>query len=150
MTIAVENVLTGQGNNGANSSWTLSPYSNSGTNRVIVMQICMAVAGATPPTVSSITGGGLTWNKRKAFTLVEASDSDALEVWWAFAASQITAQQFTVNFTGTPRTQSMQVFSVSGAFDPTNPWDPDASLPSTASQSRTEQWRRPRLFGWRL
>jgi len=135
---SVENVVASLGGNNNASSDVLPAYSNSGANRVVVMDIAMCVAGATPASVSSITGGGLTWARRSVVTLTDNDGSDhssSLERWWAFASAQVSSQVFTVNYTGSPKTHAIAMLSVAGAFTPSSPWDTDASLPKTGTHA---------------
>lgn len=75
-----------------------------GYTEVILVHIGVnTISGAA--TVSSITGGGLTWAQA-----VQSNTSDDSEIWWAYAASPIAAQTITVNMSASAQV-NLQVIS---------------------------------------
>jgi hypothetical protein len=87
----------------------------------------------TPRTVSSVSGGGLTWAKRSGQTgnLSGSNGSMAQEVWWANATGTLTAQAITATLSGIPsQNTDMMVFAVTGSNNPTTPWDTNGGLPA--------------------
>lgn len=103
----------------------------------------VTVQGAHP-TVSGVSGGGLTWAKRSSQPLDNAGFGNAynnLEIWWAFSAGALVAQTITVTWGGvTIDDMSCVVFGVNGFTGTdyqTNPWDANASLPAKASAGTT-------------
>jgi hypothetical protein len=77
-------------------------------------------------TVSGITGGGLTWAKYGAYSGADPRVPTrfvSMEIWWATAASALTATTFAITMSGAPDDMSYVVFGVNGAATPTAPWD---------------------------
>lgn len=105
-----------------NNSATLT---TSNTNDIICV-IAYCEKSPTPPSVTSVTGGGLTFQKRKAL-LYAVSD---LEIWWALAPSALSATVITANYSASFDDASMIVFGVSGC-NTSSPWDGNASVPAT-------------------
>ncbi len=84
-------------------------------------------------TVSSVTASGLSFAQRSSFTLGAPTYQDA-EVWWAVASSPLASTVITVTISGTTDDASLVAFGVSGA-NTASPWDPNISLPATATGS---------------
>ena len=156
MTISVENAVSGLGANNNVSQLIIgtntgTAYSNSGTNRVVVLHIGLTVAGTTPASVSSITSPNLTWTKRNSVNCIQAADTTSVETWWAFASAQVSSEHITVNFNNLPKCVAMHIFSVVGCNTPSSPWDSDASLPgsgaNTTTSNTTPQNLSPISFG---
>lgn len=82
---------------------------------------------AAGKTVSSITGGGLTWARR---TSVYHSTTEGIELWAAQAASALSAVAFTVNTSGAIAFITTDVFAFSGQ-DTTTIWDGNAAIPAS-------------------
>jgi len=95
--------------------------------------------------VSGISGGGLTWNKRASQSLFGQgqstnSDYSDLELWWAYAPTALSSVTITATFTKPGGNNfdaaAINVFGVTGFFGTTyslNPWDSHISLPATGT-----------------
>lgn len=99
-----------------------------------------ARSAGTASAVSSVSGGGLTWNLRKA---ILRGTSVSLELWWALAASPLSSTVITTNFVGSNGANRLTAFGVTGA-NTTTPFDTDASLPASA-QSASSQSEAPTI-----
>jgi hypothetical protein len=85
-------------------------------------------------TVSAVSGGGLTWTRRKQLTFTAGAPwYNTIEMWWAAAASALTSQTITATFTGTIDDSSLQLIAVNGVPSLAAPFDGNASLPATAT-----------------
>lgn len=93
-------------NNGFNftASTVAAAVTTTGAGRVFVM-VCAETASATQvPSISSVTGGGLTWQVRKALNGTGVSVEGAspigscCEEWYADSAGALTAQTITAHF----------------------------------------------------
>lgn len=136
MTIAID---AGAQVVGANDGATTlgATISTSGAARVLVA--LLAVTSNPGSQISSITDtAGLTWNSR--VVLENADDTgnhfQTTEIWWAYAATQLTSNVITFTWSNAG-TRSAEVFAVSGAFDPTSPWDPGAVLANRTAKDTT-------------
>jgi hypothetical protein len=81
-------------------------------------------------TVNSVTAAGLTFVQRSSKSIGTPTYQD-LEVWYAIAASPLTAKVITVNLSGNTDDASLVGFGVSNANTVT-PWDTNGALPATA------------------
>ncbi|WP_122832262.1 hypothetical protein [Burkholderia pseudomallei] len=98
---------------------------------VLVLLAVAEKPASGPPAVSTVTStSGLTWNKRKAFTPTPGVTD--IEVWWAYAPSAVTSEVITVTYNMTIDDFAGVAFGVNGC-DQTSPWDPNSSLPQTAT-----------------
>ncbi len=120
-------------------SVTLSP-SVANTVLVAVFMSNHGANSATYSTISSVTGGGLTWTRRaiKQFPMSTGTGGTFypfnFEEWWAVAptSGSITVQANFGAFANTGTQQAtLAVIAVSGVLNLSNPWDANASLPST-------------------
>lgn len=118
------------------SSGTIS-LSTMGTSRIVLLFV--HTDAATRRTVSSVSDtNGLTWALYKAYNFDSEDPTNhkqRLEVWWAYAAAQQTANTVTVTLSGSSAGPSLVIGAVTGV-DPsrfTSPFDADASLPATQS-----------------
>lgn len=84
------------------------------------------VATINSTTISSISGGGLTWAKR---TSAIDGSGDALEEWAAKATGALSAVQFTITLAGATGFITVDTFAFSGQ-DTTTIWDGNASIPA--------------------
>lgn len=101
---------------------------------VIVLGVYVERAGQSGTAqVSSVSGGGLSWQFLKAVTWTSAGGSD-VEIWWAHAPSPLITAVITINFNGTNDDYAALAFGVSGA-NWAAPWDTNASLPASATQT---------------
>lgn len=118
---------TGSISGAATNTVASAAFTNSVANSIIIALI--SVNNSTLRTVSSISGGGLTWTKRTSSSGTQSTfDIIDLEIWWALAATALSAQVITATLSGTAVGATIGVFAVSGA-DTTTPFDVDASLP---------------------
>jgi hypothetical protein len=106
-------------------------------NEVVILVVSNAVAAlGGPPTVTGVSGAGLTWSKIRGLSLsgvLGTTASTGIEVWWAPAAAVVTGQTVTVNFSATISRLNMTIFGVYNCYSITNPWDNNPSLPGTKS-----------------
>jgi hypothetical protein len=139
MAIAIDGTATGTATNA--SSVASGAFTTAGTNRICVAVIHMATnTDADGPSVSSISGGGLTWVKRSAHRWQDLTRSpishQRQEVWWALAAATQSGITVTVTLSGTNNDAiSLMVYGVSGA-DTTTPWETNKSCPHYNNQDR--------------
>ena len=104
-------------------------FTSSNSNDVVIA----LVTPIDTATVSSISGGGLTWIKRVAFTITTSSfDVASTEEWYAIAASPLTSQVITATLSGPATAATITIFAISGA-NTTTPFDVNVSLPATNS-----------------
>jgi|GEM_PF-6575841 hypothetical protein len=108
---------------------------------LIVVYVSAADTGSNnPPSVSSISGGGLTWTHRVT-TSVETGSSfyQKLEEWYALAPSTLNSVTITATLSGSATGETwIAVFGISGASTST-PFDPNVSLPATATATNNVQ-----------
>lgn len=110
---------------------TSSALVTTGTNDVIVALIAIS-DGTNARTVSSVSGGGLTWAKRSGISGTNSSFAHGdLEVWYATTTSTFNST-VTANLSGTAEEIVIVAFAASGA-NTTTPFDVNASLPATNS-----------------
>jgi|GEM_PF-5092330 len=84
---------------GATTSVVLS-MSTGGTNRIILVFVATDTL-TTAVTVSSVTSSGLTFAKRSGLIYTSNTGYQGdMEIWWAYAAAQITTQNITINISG--------------------------------------------------
>jgi hypothetical protein len=101
------------------------------TDDIIVLQVHCEKGSATQ-TVSSVSGGGLTWAKRSSLAFnVDGNINNNMEVWWAHAASPLSAAVVTVTLSAATDDASLIIFGVNGCASFTTPWDTNVSLPAT-------------------
>lgn len=122
---------TGSISGAAASTVASAAFSTTASNDVVIALI--TTSNATASTVSSISGGGLTWTKRKQFTILTSSfTTGSIEEWSAVAASPLTSQVITANLSITALSATISVFAFSGG-NTTTPFDVNAALPATNS-----------------
>lgn len=133
---------------GANSPYTTSNYSSVSVNEVslpagggvVLFSVFTTAAAATAPTVTSITGAGLNFQRLagpQQFTAVApaGTGSVVLELWWAYSpAAFTTSTVFTVNISpaskGTTTDTNVIAITVVGCGNPAAPWDTTIGLPA--------------------
>jgi len=132
MTITVD-FTAEEGTNSAGTSYQTGFHSTSGANRVLLFYVCVTGAGTT---LSSVTDtSGLTWHKRGSVSNTDTGGGvQDCELWWAYAPTQLTNFRVTANY-GASTTVATCLIAVAGVYDPTAPWDGNASLPNTAVNS---------------
>jgi len=107
------------------------------TNDIIVVAIHNESlnASGSHATVSSVSGGGLTWAKRAGAVLDNAGQNNAysdFEIWWALAIAALAATVITITLSKSIDDASAVAFGVNGA-NTSAPWDTNASLPAIAT-----------------
>jgi hypothetical protein len=111
---------------------TTGGITTAGTNRIIVALIS-TIDSTAAPTVSSISGGSLTWNHTRYASGSQPIGSSLFadtEIWWALAPSSLSAATITATLSGAPSfSGDIAVFGVSGA-NTSSPFDPNGSLPA--------------------
>ena len=117
---------------------TTSPLTTTHSGDIIIAQINIVNTAAITQTITSVTGGGLTFTKRHSTgSLAVASGFQAqIDIWWAIAASPVSSTNFTANLSASVPQVGIVVFGVSGASTVT-PFDTNASLPKVASSTST-------------
>jgi len=100
-----------------------------------------------PANIVSITGGGLTWVKRKQVNYTMGPQCFLfgncyvdVEIWYAIASGLLASQTFTVTYTGISAGQGyvqFLIFAISGA-NLSTPFDPNGSL-TGVNQNTTGQ-----------
>ncbi len=141
--IVVENPMGGGTDESASGTITVN---TSDTGRVLVLGIHaerdVHYGTLSSPTVTSVAStSGLTWNLLKQLQVNNSAATstgyDDVELWWAYAAAQLTNEVITITFDSAVDNASFNYIAVGNALTPTNPWDSNASLPATASNSGT-------------
>lgn len=87
--------------------------------------IAATINGAT---ISSITGGGLTWALRKG----QGVAAERIELWAAPASGSLSGVQFTINLSAGVSFITTDVFAFSGN-DTSTVWDANASVPASGT-----------------
>jgi hypothetical protein len=145
MTITVENVVK-TGTNGTGTVFSPSAYSNGGTDRVVLALITLTASGAVAPNVNSITSSGLTWARRAEASMFDGTSSQKTEIWWAYAASQLTSHSITMNHDSSS-TFAVTLMSCAGCNTPSSPWDSNATVPASATNTSTSTSTSPAVSG---
>lgn len=101
------------------------------TNDIICVLAYSENSGGTKRSVSSVSGGGLTWARRAQSNSGSAGISD-YELWWALAPTALSAVAITVTFSGTYDDSMLVAFGVHGC-NTAAPFDPNASVPAVRS-----------------
>jgi hypothetical protein len=99
-------------------------------NDIIVVMVGVEL-GTGAPTVSSVSGGGLTWTRRSQAI---GNSSVTLEVWYAVAASPLTSVTITATTSANFDNGGIIAFGITGC-NTASPWDSNASLPAKHSYS---------------
>jgi len=133
-TLALDGSATGHfssTNSGTVSLTTTQP------NDIIVVEVNDEnVGGFSVRTVSSVSGGSLTWNSHSDKQITSSPYIDTA-VYYAVASSALSSTTITVNLSGNIDDASIVAFGVSGA-NTASPWDPGPSghsLPVYASST---------------
>jgi hypothetical protein len=128
----------------ADVTGTISSVSASVTTTVptvlvaVIANLEQTASGGAIRTVTGVSGGGLTWTKRKSLGDTVSNIFMGLEVWWANATGSLTAQSITATFNLTPNQAcDILVFAVSGSPTPSAPWDSNVLVPCTNSHMAT-------------
>lgn len=145
MTITVENVVK-TGTNGTDTVFSPAAYSNGGVDRVVLALITLTASGAVAPNVTSITSAGLTWAKRAEASMYDGTSSQKSEIWWAYAAAQLSAHSITINHDSS-NTFAVTLLSAAGCNTPSSPWDTNVSVPASATNTSTGVGSLPTVSG---
>ncbi len=100
-------------------------------NEIIVLAAYLENSASTITSISSVSGGSLTWSKLTAFTNnVSVHPDSGLEIWWALAPTPLPPATVTVTYAiNIIDDNVLVIFGVFGCYT-ANPWD-DGPLPST-------------------
>ena len=131
MTLALDGTPNGKASSTGAIAVTLT---TSQSNDVIVMIVDTETASpGVYRTVTGISGGGLTWYNRSSQQWNGSTSlSRRREIWWAIAASPLSAVTFTATMSGGTDTYATIGFAVSGA-NTASPWDTNGSLPANVT-----------------
>ena len=105
----------------------------SNTNDLIIAYVSpVEQASNNPPTVSSISGGGLTWHSRETGAIQDGGEYyQNVDEWYAVASSTLSSATITATLSGTANQEVwITVFGISGV-NTANPFDPNGSVPAT-------------------
>lgn len=110
----------------------------SGTDRILVLCIAyeQETSAASEISVSGVSStSGYVWTLRKKYEVTLTFGETVLEIWWAYAPAQLTAEavSFTLAKAGSQAVDgaNASIRAVSGVTNFTNPWDSHSSLPAT-------------------
>lgn len=117
------------------------PATSNADNVLIAFVQVNATGGDGTKTVSSVTSSpSLTWTRRaQVITVNNGSGGDGahicLELWWAHELTPtiVGARGVTATFSGNADGASIHVFAVTGANDPSAPWDINGALPASSN-----------------
>lgn len=126
-----------QSSHSEHNGTTSGTLSVSAAANTIVLIFVMIEAGGTPTrTVSSMSGGSLTWAQRGSVANGAGAFENA-ELWKAYAASGLSSATITVNLTGANSDcWSIAALSYTGA-NSSAPFDTNGGLPATSHDSFT-------------
>lgn len=105
---------TGIGNSANSSSITVSNFSTNGANRVLILCAELANNGGGT-TISSISGGGLTW--RRVGNASTGNSVGVVEMWSAFAPTQLTNITITVTLAQSNASNSVAIASYANIYN---------------------------------
>lgn len=129
--------LDGYGQNAGGGNSASGTVMLTTANAADLIVLIVFAEGASKPgfpySISSVSGAGLTWTKRKAFTSSNGG-GQLIEIWYAQAAAILSSQTITFTFSATLDDFAAFAFGVSG-YDTTTPWTTNVSLPATNSAS---------------
>lgn len=131
MSLGFETFNSSSANNTTTNTVALN---TSGVNRIALIFACVSDIGSGIPHVTGISdANGLTWAKYSALDVT--TDGFRIELWWAYAAAQQTANTVTVTTNVNARGLGLGVGAISGvpATRFATPFDADVSLPATAT-----------------
>lgn len=86
-------------------------------------------ASGDTATITSITGGGLTWARRKS------NATNLIEYWTASAAAALSGVQFTINYAAAVSFTTADVFAISGN-DTSTIYDSNPSVPASVDSTQ--------------
>lgn len=114
------------------ASATSPTYTATSSNDIILAFIGCGQA-TTLPTVTGVTGGGLTWTQRS--TKVTPTGKGRLSIWYAVASGGFSST-VVATFSSTCTAPVITVQGIAGA-NTTTPWDSNVSLPASATGTGT-------------
>jgi len=139
ITAAPGGVLTMDGNpgnpgfsGGQSSSTPTVTLSTTDSNDVVIL-IVETYGGSetqTAPTVSSVSGGGLTWTLRASVTESGGYSQDRLYEYYAIASAPLTSVVITATLSASSNYVNMNALGINGA-NTGSPFDPHSGLPAT-------------------
>lgn len=119
---------------GAHQSVIQAVLTTTGTDDIVCALIACEEF-TTLPTVTAVSGAGLTWTRQAQSTNTNpAINQIDLELWYADAPLALTSETIIATFSGTFDAASMVAFGVAGA-NTTTPWDTASNLPQTPTGS---------------
>jgi hypothetical protein len=125
---------TAQATPGSLTPFSINASITSNTNDVIVI-ITSVENTSTVPSVSTISGGGLTWTLRKR--IVYQGGGLAMEEWYAVAPTAISSGSYLLTWTGANWDNAGAIcFALTGATIAA-PFDPNASWPGSFVNTAT-------------
>lgn len=109
----------------------LSALATAGTNRIVMLHVATELdLTGNYSTVSSVSADTLTFAKLAGYTSADIGHphagqdtQQAFEVWWAFAAAQLSTEHITVHLSQNADVCEAYAFPVSGQHSNTNPFD---------------------------
>lgn len=108
-------------------------YNSFRSDAMILIGIHMEGSGT--PVVSTITDtAGLTWTKRGSVQWSGAPADNSLELWYAQTTQPVVSDSITITTSASVDDASFVVFEAS-KFDQTTPWDPNAGVPASATDT---------------
>jgi hypothetical protein len=125
------------GNRVTGTSGTVGYQTNS-PGEVIVLTMLTAPGSAAPAPCSSVTDtNGLVWARRSinssAVGVTNSGNSvSTVEMWWAYSAAAQSGT-ITMTFPASLAIGCVQAASFRGIVNPTDPWDPNPSLPAVTT-----------------
>jgi hypothetical protein len=140
--VATPNVVHTSGANITSASSGTVAYQTIGADNIVILHSQSSpnhTSGSVNITTVTDTNG-LTWTKKTSLHIVpkgvSALTDNTQEIWWAHAASAVSGT-ITVTFGATIDDGAFTTLSISGVYDVTAPFDPNSSLPATASNVST-------------
>jgi hypothetical protein len=127
---------------GANITGTTSAtvaYTTVGTDNIVILHSQSSpnsTSGSVDITTVTDTNG-LTWHKKTSLHFLSASSpntDNTQEVWWAHAPTAVSGY-ISVTFGATIDDGAFTTLSISGVYDVANPFDPNVSMPATATNT---------------
>jgi hypothetical protein len=123
-------------NYSSGSSITSGALSTSNANDVVLVVVSGLNNSGAAPTVTGVSGCGLSWAKRfsTGSTSLPGVDKGDLDIWWAASSGALSSCAPTATYSTTPIAGDITVWGVSGA-NTTSPFDVNASIPKKASST---------------
>ena len=130
MALTVEDAATGATTGGQNSQ-TLT-VNTGGTDRICVLCISNETgSSSSTSTVTSVTSAHVTWSLYKQVQSVHTQDWNVkhdLEIWIGFAATQLSSEVITVDYSATVDSSSVSFIAIAGSALTSAPFvDPNGS-----------------------